>query len=335
MYDKVRVSKHILSCLAFVILAGCGAGGLAPPLGGEKSGTIQIQSLTLPPSQPFTTNKDAAPVTLSGELSFPAQSEDRVPAVILAHGCGGVGAVIRGWVSVLNRTGIATLVLDSFAGREIRETCTGRERINLGSRIIDAYRALELLAGHPRIDPARIALMGFSQGGGVVLLARHTRFHKLWMTAKRDFAAYLAFYPGCSRKLTDEEQVSERPFRMFHGAADDWTPIQPCREYNERMRRLGKDVALFEYAEAHHGFDNPNVPAPRFRSQVLNGSNCVSIEQPDGRFRTFRRDNGRRSTRDDPCLRRGATIGYNEAAYHKAVQDVKDFLSATLKPGGA
>ncbi len=317
-----------------MILAGCGAAGPVTTPAEEKSATIRIQSLTLPPSLPFTANKDAMPVTLSGELSFPVQSEDHVPAVILAHGCSGVGAVVRRWIEELNRTGIATLALDSFAGRKIRETCTGKQRINLGSRIIDAYRALELLAGHPRIDPARIALMGFSQGGGVVFLARHTRFHKLWMTEKRDFAAYLAFYPGCSRKLTDGEQVSERPFRMFHGAADDWTPIQPCREYGERMKQLGKDVALFEYAEAHHGFDNPNVPVPRFRSQVLNGSNCVSIEQPDGRFRTFRRDNGRRSTRDDPCLRRGATIGYNEAAYYKAVQDVKDFLSATLKPTG-
>jgi len=66
MYERFEVSKHILSCLAFVILAGCGAGGLAPPLGGEKSGTIQIQSLTLPPSLPLTTNKDAAPHGGSG-----------------------------------------------------------------------------------------------------------------------------------------------------------------------------------------------------------------------------------------------------------------------------
>lgn len=325
------VSKHTVMCLALVILAGCASAVPLTTLSEGNAGTIYFQSLTLPPSLPLTTSKNATPTTLSGELRFPPKSAGRVPAVILAHGCSGVGANIQGWVEELDRMGTASFVLDSLAGRGIRETCTGQQRINLGSRIIDAYRALELLASHPRIDPARIALMGFSQGGGVVLLAHHARFHKLWMAEKRDFAAYLAFYPGCSRKLIDEGQISDRPLRIFHGAADDWTPIEPCREYSERMRRLGKDVALSEYADAHHGFDNPNLPAARFRAQVQNGSNCVSVEQPDGRFRVFHRDSGRRASRDDPCVYRGATIGYSPLAYSKAVQDIRDFLSATFR----
>jgi dienelactone hydrolase len=102
-----------------------------------------------------------------------------VPAVILLHGCSGITGGQTGWVSELGRMKLATFLVDSFDGRNIRELCTARQRLNTLSLVADAYRALDLVATHPQIDPARIALMGFSMGGRTALWASYatTGYH--------------------------------------------------------------------------------------------------------------------------------------------------------------
>jgi dienelactone hydrolase len=316
-----------------LILSGCANVYVPPPRQIDATTTkIALESLTFPERQFLTPSKFGDPAVIWAELRLPRGGAERVPAVVLAHGCGGLSPTPSGWGAEFLRAGYAIFVVDSFGGRGIQNTCAGRERINMGSRVADAYRALEFLARHPRVDPERIAFVGFSQGGGVALLARQTRLQRLWLKDANDFAAYVAFYPAvCNRRFVDEERVSERPLRILHGAADDWTPIGPCREYADRMQRMGKNVTLFEYPDAHHGFDNPNLPPTSFRPQVLNARACLFTEQPDGRFTAVHKDTGARASPDSPCVTRGATIGYNARAREKSVQDVKLFLATVFK----
>jgi dienelactone hydrolase len=321
---------RILFVTSFLLMfAVYGAAPPAPLLRESDQGKISFPSLTLPENRFISLTQEGKPVVISGVLSFPLKGSGPVPAVILAHGCGGIGPTVREWAKQLNQMGVAAFRVDSFGGRGIRETCTGENRINRGSRLIDVYRALELLSTDPRIDASRIALMGFSQGGGVTLLARHLRFQRLWMSGERDFAAYLAFYPGaCNRTFLQENEVSSRPLRIFQGTADDWTPIGPCREYAQKMRRGGKDVEIFEYEGARHSFDNPSLPSARFRPEVFNGSNCVyvEVEREPGKFAVLHRKTGKPSSSKSPCSKRGATIGHDAGASKKALEDVQMFL---------
>ena len=159
------------------------------------------------------------------------------------------------WVRHLNAMGISTFVIDGFSGRGL--TAVGPNQALLGrlNFILDIYRSLEILAKHPRVDPDRIVLMGFSRGGQAALYASLDRFQKLWNRSGAQFAAYIPFYPDCSTSYATDTEVAARPIRIFHGTPDDYNPVASCKAYLARLQEAKRDVALTEYPDSAHGFD--------------------------------------------------------------------------------
>jgi dienelactone hydrolase len=265
--------------------------------------------------------RETQAITMSGYLSLPAGT-DPLPVVILMHGCNGISGSETGWVVMLNGIGIGTFVVDSFHPRNIGETCSGKERVNFASRMSDAFAALDYLAKNPRIDPARIAIMGFSLGGETALRTSQLRFQKHFAKGTARLAAHLAFYPsGCTTTFAEEDQISGSPIRIFHGAADDWTLIGPCKAYIDHLRETGKDAMLIEYPDAHHAFDNPETPLRKLPNLVT-PRNCAFVEE-NGRI-VDAKTHG--TILFSSCWSRGASIGYNADAHRKAVKDVEAIL---------
>lgn len=296
--------------------------------------THTFQSMTLTDEAFLTGRKGGVPVTIAGDLRFPVSGSGRLPAVVLLHGSGGVSGSLNDWARLLNAMGIATLVVDTFTPRGIADTIEDQGRLGRLAMIIDAYRALESLARHPRIDPARIALMGFSRGGRAALYASLKRFQRLHGPGDGlEFAAYIAFYPDCGTTYREDDAVADRPIRIFHGSADDYNPVAPCRAYVERLRRAGYDVELVEYHGAHHAFDWPALMPPQklVRAQTLR--RCRLEEAVNGRI--VNSETGQPFSYSDPCVEYGATVAYHAEAHAQARQAVAKFLAEVLKPAGA
>lgn len=293
-----------------------------------------LQSQT-PTDQEFLTGrKDAKPVTVSGELRIPRPGTDRLPAVVLLHGSGGVTDREDAWARELAAMGVATFMIDSFTARGIATTIADQDQLSRLVMVLDAYRALEALARHPRIDASRVIVMGFSRGGGAAHWAAIRRFQALHGPAGGlAFAGYVAFYPTCNRIFVDGFDVADRPIRVFHGSADDYIPIGGCRTYAERLKQAGKDVVLSEYPGAHHGFDNAARKAPLRVARAQTTRNCPPLEEAsDGRIVNSRtRQPFTYAT--DPCVERGTTLAYDARAHGEALKAVKDFVAATLRPG--
>src|SRR3954454_15814629 len=127
------------------------------------------------------------------------------PAVVLMHGCSGLrnreGRIIplyRAWMRALFAAGFDVLTVDSAASRGFGQTCTaGPQRITmLRDRPKDAYAALTFLQAQPQVAADRIALMGWSQGGAIVLLSINDKSIGRPAELSHDFKTAVAFYPG-------------------------------------------------------------------------------------------------------------------------------------------
>jgi dienelactone hydrolase len=287
-----------------------------------------IPTMTLSDAQFLSGDGGAAPATVSGQLRI-AQGSGRLPVVVLMHGSGGMGANVDSWARELNAMGVSTFALDGFTGRGLTQVSNDQAKLGRLNFILDIYRALEILAKHPRVDRTRIALMGFSRGGQAALYASLQRFHRIWNKSGVGFAGYVAFYPDCATTFVSDTDVAG-PIRIFGGTPDDYNPIALCKGYVERLRAAGRDVELTEYPNAPHSFDNPLGAQPAAaspRSQSVR--HCTIREEPAGRL--INATTGEPFTYSDPCVERGTHVGYDPVAAAAARRTVKEFLRTTLK----
>ncbi|HEY5130681.1 MAG TPA: dienelactone hydrolase family protein [Bradyrhizobium sp.] len=291
-----------------------------------------IPSLTLSDQQFLTGDANGKPVTVAGEFRV-AQGSGRLPVVVLMHGSSGVGANIEAWVSHFNRMGISTFVIDGFSGRGL--TAVGPNQALLGrlNLIVDIYRSLDILAKHPRVDPDRIVLMGFSRGGQAALYASLDRFHKLWNKSGLQFAGYIPFYPDCSTTYATDTEVAARPIRIFHGTPDDYNPVASCKAYVARLQDAKRDVTLTEYPDSQHAFDMGllGLSTVAVSANAQTARHCHIREGEGGVL--MNADTKAPFGYKDACIELNPHVGGNPATAEQARKAVSDFLQTLFKLG--
>ncbi len=294
-----------------------------------------IPSLTISDQQFLTGDANGKQVTVAGEFRI-AQGSGKLPVVVLMHGSSGVGAGMDPWVRHFNAMGISTFVIDGFSGRGL--TAVGPNQALLGrlNFIVDIYRSLEILAKHPRVDPDRIVLMGFSRGGQAALYASLERFHKLWNKSGVQFAAYIPFYPDCSTSYATDTETVARPIRIFHGTPDDYNPVASCKAYLARLQEAKRDVVLTEYPDSEHGFDAGllGVSTVTVSTNAQSARNCRLKEGEGGvlmndRYAGALHLQGRLHRAQSPCRRQSGDRGRSSQSRERLPAGVAPIVIAT------
>ena len=282
-----------------------------------------LPSVTLENDEFLTGSAKGKPVTLAGELRLPVGSAAKFPAVVLVHGSGGVGGAMDMWIHELNRAGIATFVVDTFSGRGIVSTVQDQTQLGSLAMMVDAYKSLELLASHPRVDAKRIYVMGFSKGAVASIFSASTRFKKMY-GGHAQFAGHIGLYTPCNTRYIGDTEVTGAPMRLFHGITDDYVNIIPCRGFVDELKKKGVDVTLTEFPNSDHSYDGPLTPQRLEIPKAQSTRNCKFVEDKPGNI--VNEASKLPFSYSDPCIAVGAHVGYNPESTKQTIKSVLGFI---------
>ena len=175
------------------------------------------------------------------------ESVANVPAVIMVHGWLGSEDVMWAFESYLPKEaavfaprgyysaegGYGWWLQDDYAATFERGLAALREFV-IGVR--ESYP----------VDPARIALMGFSQGAAAcaALLLKEPEL-------ARGVALLAGFLPGPARQWATPNRLAGKRIFIAHGIEDDTVPVEEARSARDVLAATGAQITYGEYPTAH------------------------------------------------------------------------------------
>ena len=199
------------------------------------------------------------PLTISGQLRVPVvdPGDSGIPAVVVLHGSAGIDSRGSFYIQAINDAGFATFEIDMFSARGLGSGRPALPTIN----VPDAFGALQFLSQHPMIDPDRIALLGFSWGGVVTMLAANESYTQEFGNGLK-FAAHIAHYPVCWAYNIGIpgivfQALTGMPVLIQVGELDDYDEGSgPCQQLVASLSAEEQAIVSVEsYRNAHHAWD--------------------------------------------------------------------------------
>jgi dienelactone hydrolase len=217
---------------------------------------------------------------------LPVDAAGPRPVLIALHGCGGLHAArggglaprYREYTRLFHAAEWHVALPDSFGGESLCTVSNDQRDVKVEDRRSDVLAVLAWLQSRGDVDPARIAIVGWSHGATTALNATNARR----TVFAKGVAGVATFYPSCASLLMWPYAASS-PVLMQVGEKDDWTPAVHCQQLSEVVARSGvtPPFRIVIHADSHHGFDGTRPV--RFRPDVANGKGAHSGGNPAAR----------------------------------------------------
>lgn len=191
---------------------------------------------------------------MRGFLAYDDAIKGKRPGVLVVHEWWGLNDFARERALKLAGQGYAALAADMYGGgattrdREEAGKLAGALRSNPDLLRARAQAALKYLAADPRVDPKRLAAIGFCFGGTTVLELAYSG---------ADLAGVVSFHGGLPRLQPGDLNRLKASILVLHGADDPHVAPAEITAFEQAMRQAGADWQMVFFGGAVHGFTNP------------------------------------------------------------------------------
>lgn len=191
-------------------------------------------------------------VKLAGYLAYDDKLEGKRPGVLIVHEWWGLNDYAKRRARQVAELGYVAFALDMYGKGKVT---TEREQAQKWSGELygkplmrtRAKAGLDVLAQHERVDPKRIAAMGYCFGGTTVLQLAFSG---------ADIAGVVSFHGNPAPPADHELLDIKAKILVCHGASDAFTPAKQIAAFKDAMTRGRIDWQMIYYGGAVHSFTN-------------------------------------------------------------------------------
>lgn len=191
---------------------------------------------------------------MQGFLAYDDGFKGKRPGVLVVHEWWGLNDFAKQIAEKLAGLGYVALAADMYGGGvttsnpEEAGKLAGALRGNPDLLRARAQAALKVLAADPRVDPKRLAAIGFCFGGTTVLELAFSG---------ADLAGVVSFHGGLPKARPDDLKRIKAAILVLHGADDPHVPAADIAAFEQAMRQAGADWQVVFFGGAVHSFTNP------------------------------------------------------------------------------
>jgi dienelactone hydrolase len=193
-----------------------------------------------------------------GYLVYDHKQKGRRPGVLIFPEWWGQNKEVRKRADMLAELGYTALVADMYG--EGKEADTFDEAAELASSVSKNpelrqqrfMAALEDLKKHKYVDPEKIAAIGYSFGGNIVLQSA---------LDGADIDGVVSFYGGFLVTIPPDASGVKARILVLHGEKDWYVTPQMLAKFKVEMKKSGIHYEFKAYSEANHGYTNPEAEA--------------------------------------------------------------------------